>query len=370
MSASAYALLAAFLALATWAHYAFWTWRFTVATGEDEVIHAETRDGWRLALGRRRPRGPARSPPVLLVHGIAANRASMDFPVARWSLSAHLAAAGFDCFALDLRGHGLSRRARPGAPRRWTFDDYLRLDVPAALDAVCAVTGQPAVLWVGHSQGGLLGMAACEAYPDRVAGLVALGAPAFFSVQDPVRLLARFGFLFTGRWNRFVARMLAPFSGYWHPPVSQIAINGRNVTRPVYRRVLVNVVEDISSGVLRQFARWIATDAFAALDGAHDYRAALASCRQPALLVAALADRIAPPPVVERAAERWGGEKTVLTVGAPGDALAYGHSDLLFGRNAPDEVFPRIAAWLRERSHEAADPPADAPPRRGAAPGP
>jgi pimeloyl-ACP methyl ester carboxylesterase len=210
-------------------------------------------------------------------------------------------------------------------------------------------------------------MAACQAYPERVAALVALGAPAFFSVQDPVRLLARFGFLFSGRWNRFWARTLAPFSGYWHPPVSQIAINGRNVTRPVYRRVLVNVVENISSGVLRQFARWIATDRFAAEDGVQDYRAALPACRQPALLVAAVADRIAPPPVVERAAERWGGEKTVLTVGAPGDALAYGHSDLLFGRNAPDEVFPRIAAWLREHSHEDARDPA--PPRRGAAPG-
>jgi pimeloyl-ACP methyl ester carboxylesterase len=354
------ALGALALGLATWAHYAFWTRRFTVPGGEDEVLRAGTPDGWNLALARRRPRGPPRGPPVLLVHGIAANRASLDFPVERWSLAAHLAAAGFDCFALDLRGHGQARRARSDAPRNWTFDDHLRLDVPAALDAVRAATGAPAVLWVGHSQGGLLGMAACACYPGRVAGLVALGSPVFFSVRRPMRLLARLGFLLSGRWNRFLARSVSPLSGFWHPPVSQVAINGRNVTRPVYRRMLVNVIENVSTGVLRQFARWIASDTFTAEDGTIDYRAALGGCRQPALFVAAAADLIAPPSVVERAARAWGGEATVVTLGEPGQALAYGHSDLLFGRNAPEEVFPRIAAWLRDHSHERAPHPAAA----------
>jgi pimeloyl-ACP methyl ester carboxylesterase len=361
------ALGALALGLATWAHCAFWTRRFTVPGGEDEVLRAETDDGWSLALARRRPRAPPRLPPVLLVHGIAANRASMDFPVERWSLSAHLASAGFDCFALDLRGHGQSRAVRADAPRSWSFDDHLRRDVPAALDAVRAATGAPAVLWVGHSQGGLLGMAACAAFPGRVAGLVAMGSPAWFSAQPFMKLLTRFGALVSGRWNRFLARSLSPFCGFWHPPVGDIAINGRNVTRPVYRRLLVNVVENVSAGVLRQFGGWIATDTFASADGAVDYRAALARCRQPALFVAAAGDRIAPPAVVASAAQAWGGEHALVTLGATGQALAYGHSDLLFGRRAPEEVFPQVAAWLEDHSHERAlDPP---PPGGGAAPG-
>ena len=340
-------LVAAAVALATWAHYAFWSWRLRVPTGEDEVLRAETQDGWSLALGRRRPRGAARATPVLLCHGIAANRASLDFGLDRWSLSAHLARAGFDCFALDLRGHGGSRRSRRDAPRRWSFDDHVRLDVPAALEAVRHATGSRRVLWVGHSQGGLIGLAAAAAYRDRFAGIVALGSPAFFDVQDPLKLFARFGFLFTGRLNRFFARCLAPFSGYYHPPVSEVAINPRNVTRPVYRRVLANVVENISSGVLRQLSRWIATDTFASADGEVDYRAAMATCRQPALFVAADADRIAPPRVVEAAARAWGGEATLLRIGITGSACCdYGHSDLLFGRGAPEEVFPRIRDGL------------------------
>src|SRR6266568_2025134 len=97
------------LAFATWAHYAFWSWRYRAPPDEDELLFAETSDGWRIALGRRRPRGPARGVPVLLVHGIAANRGSLDFGLDRWSLAAHLSRAGFDCFALDLRGHGAAR---------------------------------------------------------------------------------------------------------------------------------------------------------------------------------------------------------------------------------------------------------------------
>ena len=332
--------------LATWAHYAYWSRRYLERPGQDELLFGETSDHWRLALGRRRPHGTPLGPPVLLVHGVAANRGAMDFVLARWSLAAHLAEGGFDCFALDLRGHGDSRRTG-GARRAWSFDDHLRLDVPAALEAVRAATGSSQVLWVGHSQGALLGMAACAAYPERVAGLVAVAAPAFFGAQGTLKIVARFGFLFTGRLNRFLARCLAPFSGFWHPPVSEVAINGHNVTRPVYRRVLVNVVENISVGVLRQLGRWVVTDTFASLDGSVDYRAALSSCRQPALFVAAAADRIAPPAVVEKGARAWGGEADLLRVGLTGGACCdYGHSDLLFGRRAPEEVFASIRDWL------------------------
>jgi len=338
--------LALLLAVAVWAHYVFWSWRLRALPHEDELLFAETSDGWRVALGRRRPKGLARPIPVLLVHGIAANRMCLDFGIERWSLAAHLARSGFDCFAVDLRGHGAARRRR-GAPRSWTFDDYLRKDIPAALDAIRDATGETRVLWVGHSQGALLGLAACEAYPDRVAGLVALGVPVFWDASVRLKQLLRFGFLLTGRFNRFLARSVAPFSGYWHLPVSDVAINGRNVTPRVFRRVLANVVENISGGVLAQFARWIASDTFAAHDGAFDYRASMAHCRQPALFVAAEADRIAPPAVVTRAAALWGGPNAVLRFGCTaGSTVQYGHTDLLLGEHAPEEVFPRIEAWL------------------------
>ena len=341
------AAAAVLLVLALWAHVAFWTRRLRAPPTQDALLFAETRDGWRLALGHHRAEGPRRGPPVLLVHGLASNRGAVDFGIVRWSLAARLARAGFDCFALDLRGHGASRPARRGAPRRWSFDDHAREDLPAAIDAVCAATGARAVTIVGHSQGGLLGMAACVLYPERVAALVALGSPAWFHAQDFNWLLRNLFLVFMGRLNRFAARAVAPFAGYWHPPVSEVAINGRNVTRPVLRRVLANVVEDVSPGVLLQLVRWTRGDVFDAEDGRDDYRAGLRSCRQPALFVSAAADRLAPPEVVARAAQAWGGPVTSFCVGIAGsNCCDYGHSDLLFGRNAPEEVFDRVSAWL------------------------
>jgi pimeloyl-ACP methyl ester carboxylesterase len=228
-------------------------------------------------------------------------------------------------------------------------------------------TGQQKVAVVGHSQGGLIGMAGCARYPDRVAALVAMGSPAWFESQNLQWLLRRFLFVYLGQLNRFVARCVAPFAGVWHPPVSEVAINARNVTRPVIRRVLANVVENVSPGVLLQFARWTRTDAFDSEDGHDDYRALLSRCRQPALFVAAADDRLAPPRVVERAARAWGGPAELVTIGLAGRACCdYGHTDQLLGRRAPEDVFPRVLDWLAARDAELAQD-AELGPEHGAA---
>jgi len=336
------AALAALLALAVLAalHYAFWSWRLGLPPQEDELLRAPTRDGWDLALGRCRPRGPARAPPVLLVHGIAMNRQAFEFGVARYALAPYLARAGLDCFSLDHRGHGASR-PRAGAPRRWSLDTYLAEDIPAALDAIRAATGEDKVLWVGHSQGAVLGLAACSLYPDRIAGLVALAGPAHFDVQERLRklVLLRFGPL--GGFTRVLARMIAPFSGLWHPPVADLAMQIRNVERPVYRRLLANAIENLQPGVLEQFATFVREDSFRSMDGKVDYRAALETCRQPALFVAAERDGLAPPAVVQAAFRRWGGAKDYVVF-----ERGYGHTDLLLGRSAPDVVYPVVRDFL------------------------
>jgi len=92
-------------------HVAFWGRVYRILPAQDELRFAETKDGWRIAIARRAPRGQARLPPVLLCHGLSANRGNLDFGVERYSISRALSEAGFDCFALDLRGHGGSRRA-------------------------------------------------------------------------------------------------------------------------------------------------------------------------------------------------------------------------------------------------------------------
>jgi len=337
------AALAALVLLGV-AHALFWRWRLRTPGREDELLRVATRDGWQLALARRRPRAAGRRPPVLLVHGIAMNRQAFDFGVERYSIAAHLARAGFDCFSLDLRGHGDSRR---GPTSRWTLDTYLEEDLPAALDAIHAATGEAQVLYVGHSQGAILGMAACALHAPRIRALVALAGPAHFDSQPRLRALVRFGHLPLARHLRLLARAVAPFSGWWHPAPFEIAINMRNVERPIYRRLLANAIEDLQPGVLDQFEACIRDDTFRSCDGRLDYRALFPACTQPALFIAAEKDGLAPPAVVEAAFERWGGPRRYWSCGRD-----YGHADVLLGRNAPEVVFPMIRDFLLENSEE------------------
>ncbi len=347
--AAAAALVAAALAALGVLHYAFWTWRFGVPTSEDEVLAARTGDGWTLWLGRRRPQGPARRPPVLLVHGIAMNRQALDFGVVRYSVAAFLSRAGFDCFTLDLRGAGRSRR---GPTRRWTLDTYLAQDLPAALDAIRAATGEERVLYVGHSQGAILGMALCALRPERVAALVALAGPAyFFDALPRLRRLVRLRHLGLGRHLRVLARVVAPFSGPWHPAEVELSINTRNVERPIYRRLLVNALEDLQPGVLDHFDACMADDSFRSFDAKVDYRALFPACRQPALFVSAEKDGLAPPAVVEASFHAWGGPKRYWSCGRD-----YGHTDVLLGRNAPEVVFPVVRDFLLEHAEARPEP--------------
>src|SRR5947208_1504647 len=153
----------------------------------------------------------------------------------------------------------------------------------------------------------------------------------------------RFSFLATGR-HRWLVRAVSPIAGLFHPSWGQFAINTRNVDARVYRQLMNNVVEDISPGVLTQFLKWARTDVFVSEDGKVDYRGGLASAKQPALFIAGERDLLAPPASVRPGFELWGGEKEFI------EANGYGHSDLIFGRHAPEEIFPLVSDWLLKRS--------------------
>ena len=336
------------LAIAAAAHLLFWRWRLRAPGGEDELVEAVAADGWRLAMGRRRPRGQPRITPVLLVHGIGMNRQALDFGVERWSLAAALSAGGLDCFALDLRGHGGSRRRPPAVAATWTLDQYLSLDLPAALDAIERATGERRVLFVGHSQGALLGLAAAQRYPDRIAGVVALAPP----VQTPP-VAAKDLLLKLARWRLFrpLSALAAPLSGWWQPPVAGLAIQLGNMERQVYRRMLMNGMEELQPGVVEHFRLLALEQRLGSWDGSEDWREGLATCRQPALFVAAPRDGLAPQAGVEVGFARWGGEKALL-VAAP----EVGHGDLLLGKRAPTELFPVVRDWLTARSAQRTAP--------------
>ena len=147
----------------------------------DQVRFARTSDGWSIALHRYLAETPRYAEPVVLCHGLGANRFNFDLTEER-SLARALTAVGFDVWSLELRGHGCSDKPGWLRPHGWgfNFDDHLDRDLPAALELIRRVTHQPRVFWVGHSMGGMLGYAlAGDPERDDLAGLVTVAAPVW-----------------------------------------------------------------------------------------------------------------------------------------------------------------------------------------------
>ena len=159
---------------------ALWTRIFGVFRTGDEIHRIPTEDGWHLALHRYRPAMQRMRNPVLLIHGMGANRYNFDLDD-EISLARGLAARGFDTWCLELRGAGLSDRPSWGMGLDWRFDfdDHLRYDLPAALRAIAARADGAKPLLLGHSMGGLLALvhAGLRGEDQGPAGLALISSP-------------------------------------------------------------------------------------------------------------------------------------------------------------------------------------------------
>ncbi|MCP3098312.1 lysophospholipase [Myxococcus sp. K15C18031901] len=315
----------------------------TLTFRPDELYRVPTDDGAAIALGRYHARGERRhAEPVILCHGLGANRFHLDFDE-HYSLARYLARAGFETWVMELRGRGLS-----GECSDFTFDEQAEHDVRTALRTVTS-TGAKEVFWVGHSKGGLMLYAHLAKNPQApVRAAAILGSPFTFAVQPGLRTfiqkmepLLRLKVIPTGRVTS-IALLGAPPG-----PLSRYMMLAENMETDVVRRALANVPANISGGVARQFARWISTNRFTSYDGGIDYREALAGVKTPMLLLAGSKDLLAPPMAVARAKEHLGGPVKFLVAGrGHGFGADYGHADLVLGRRAPDEIFPLVEAFL------------------------
>lgn len=338
-------------------HVAFWVRWFGLDRSGDEVHFATTEDGWRIAVHHYRPARRRYAEPVFLCPGMGANRYNYDLLEER-SLVRTLCTRGFDVWLCELRATGMSSRPRFRNKYSWRFDfdHYLQLDIPAALALVRRRTGSDRVLWVGHSMGGMLGYAWLGLRGDHgVAGLVTISSPVHLRASKLIgKLKPLIWPMALGRvvlWRPF-ARFFAPFMGY--PP----GIMTRVTTMPgaaegrVLRRCLVNLVENTTGAVLRQFISWARRDEFDARDRHESYLANMARIEEPVLILAADRDFVAPPDAVTPAYQLIGSaDKQLRVFGTDrGDDDDYGHGDLLLGRHAPDVVFPEIADWLQDHA--------------------
>jgi pimeloyl-ACP methyl ester carboxylesterase len=224
--------------------------------------------------------------------------------------------AGYYACALDPRGHGES--ARPRRDQHWDIDDWARLDVPAALEAV-ATPDNPAFI-IGHSAGGAVALAALSADADLhagVRGVVAIGTPL--------------------PW-------LQPWRGIgaWLIRASSLLL------RHFPARVLRIGPEDELPRVMSQWMTWNIEGHWTGDDGT-DYMAGLSRFRFPFLAIAGTGDRVFAPPAACRGLFDLIGsanKRFVLFGKSEGHAEDFDHVGLVVSKAARVEIWPRIVEWL------------------------
>jgi pimeloyl-ACP methyl ester carboxylesterase len=341
-------IIAALVLVVAWVALARWLFFHDFAF---QTLEVPTEDGWTLKARYLAAEQRRFSEPVILCPGLANNFRMFD--VSRpASLARALAAAGFDVYLVDLRGvHALRPR---GTRRDACVDDHVHFDVPALVKKALEHSGAARAFWVGHSLGGLVGLAAAQHPTLPLAGLVAIGSPLFFRHGSVTRALLRAG-IGAGRIGPLRADWamlpLAPLAGWFAAPFANGMVNQRNVSGRTQRRAMASVFSPMWRSVLAQFHDWESHDAFRSTAGV-DWRAGLSGVTAPTLLIAGSADLLADSEGMARALALVGAQdKSLLLFGkAHGHLEDYGHGDLLIGNTAAAEVFPALVQWLAQRA--------------------
>lgn len=327
-----------------------------------ETFYSMTEDGWQLALHRFLPRGAPRRHPVLMVHGIAANRLHFDLDE-RYSFARAARHRGFDVYVLELRGHGLS--CAPGGKDRalfqWGFSDHAERDLPTAVSTVLERTGASALHGVGHSMGGMLFYSIGVDGPAELRSITTVGAPLISQLVLGARekRLLQLASSLTPAANltptsqrRVPLRRMAGAAGRFVPLSARLAdgmlLNAENCDPQVVGRMAREAIDDIPLKLISEITTQMR--AFNNPSGPYAYEARMAGIRAPVMAVGGAADRIAPQASVAAAVSRLTSpDVRFREMGIRhGDRADYGHVDLLVGRNAPDEVYPLLLDFLEE----------------------
>ncbi len=322
-----------------------------------KTVWTRTRDGWQLPLYHyRTDRQTSPWGPVILMHGLSANRYDLDAPDPRISLARFLHTHGHDVWVAELRGAGRARP--PGWPLRgrvvFDFDDYVHRDVPAIIRKVLDVSGAPSLHWVGHSLGGMLAYAALEHYDQHLfRSLITIASPAFTAVKHPlVDRLYRARFLLNVlRWlpSRRLAQLGSLAPGLIGGTLGRIVANPDNMNPKDIQRLLRTAITDLPAPLLKQIAEWYGgPPGFSRRDGLLDYYEQMRRIEVPTLVISGAGDLLTPVADLRSAYDSLGARDKHLVIASRkyGYAHDYGHVDLVLGVDARREIYPHVADWI------------------------
>ncbi|MCB9479276.1 MAG: alpha/beta fold hydrolase [Deltaproteobacteria bacterium] len=309
-----------------------------------------------LTVHRFKPEGGVtRKHPVILCHGLSASRFNLALP-GRHSVASVLNREGYDVWVIDLTGCGMSVPRSWLHPKRYDscFDDYVDRDGPMVIEHVLAETGADQVFWCGHSMGGMILYAMAQFdIAKKIAGGVAIASPAAFddlgffdAIAKRDYLLKFFNQIDVGFFSRLTVPVVPYLPDLLHRPMLEAA----NMHLEDTRYVACNVLSTTPVRLLLQFSEWVKNREVRSRTG-YPYQTNLNRVTLPILLLSAKSDLLASPRSVEYAYDHVSSEdKTYRYFALENEGKAdYGHGDIVFGNDAPDEVFPVIRDWFNAR---------------------
>jgi len=360
-----------------------------------ELVFARTTDGWDLRMFHYLPATPNSIPyPVILCHGLAANRNSCDLGEPgseRWhqySLAAFLSqkrsdhAPVFDVWVPELRGGGLPTLDPRKNPERfhWSVDDYIDKDVPAIIRGVQQWHSEkthttPPVFWVGKSMGGMIAYAYGQTQQGQknLKGVVTLGSPVLFGRSS---LFLEFITRITPRNISIPIRIeeILERSREIASHFKSLGVNLENVDPEVLEEYMQNGLSGVlSSKVLSQFSLFFKHmtfcryprypwmyDIFGRIPRMkkrftpYSYTENLHRFTAPLLIIAGGRDKMAPKADMQYVKDHVGSaDVTYLEFSKEAGFRAdYGHLDLTLGVHVREEVYPKIYEWLLKRSEK------------------
>lgn len=324
-------------------------------TGEDERIIAETSDGWEICLYRYAARGEPKPYPVVAGHGFAGSRLIWDL-APEVSLARFLADAGYDFYAVDLRGRGDSwPKVGSPADAEWSFDDFVHHDLPTAVAAACDRSGAEEAFWLGLEMSGQAYYASViSGTAQQVRGGITFGSPVLTpddakvpGITGPPQMRRNGRLLF-----RSATRYAGPVLAFMRSKQLEGSFRPVNTDPIVPARYLYNGIPDESTLIADQFTDWVSNDTMRSLDHETVWSDRVDEIDLPTLVMAAAKDLQRPAPGVEAAFKSLGSDdKTYIEAGTEsGFSLDFGHDDLVTGRASPTEIFPKILSWLDAHS--------------------
>jgi pimeloyl-ACP methyl ester carboxylesterase len=236
------------------------------------------------------------------LHGVGGGHAAWDRQLP------YFAARGYRALAWDQPGYGDAGTVQP-------------YDLEQVAATLARRIGSEPVVLVGHSMGGFVAQEFYARYPGRVRALVLCFTSAAFGSGDGdfarQFIAARIGPLDAGQTMGEIATRLMPAMRGTHSQPEGLALAER-------------IMASVPPQTYRSAVRLLTT---------FDRRAQLPEIRVPTLLIAGSDDRVAPPAVMERMAQKIPGAEYVLLQGC-------GH---LGPMDQPDPFNEALADFLERR---------------------